>query len=65
MKKLAKDLVKGDVIKLEFGAAPFPTYHEVFSVYKDGEQLRVTVKMPYGTEPIDFDEDELVEVRDQ
>ena len=64
MKKLAKDLVKGDVIKLEFGCAAFPTYHEVFSTYKDGDQLRVTVKMPYGTEPIDFDENEMVEVRE-
>lgn len=64
MRKPAKEVVKGDVIKVHWGAAPFPVWHEVFSVFKDGEQLRITVKTSWGTEPLNFDDDEIVEVED-
>ena len=65
MNKLAKEIVKGDVIKIEWGAAPFPTWHEVLSVCEDGDKIKVEVSMPYGAETLKFEEDEEVEVGDR
>jgi hypothetical protein len=64
MNKLAKDIVKGDVIKIEWGAAPFPTWHEVRSVHEDGEGVQIEIKTTWGEETIDFEQNEIVEVRE-
>lgn len=62
MNKPAKELRKGDVVKLEFGGAPFPTDHEVLSVYQENGTVVGVVKMMYGSESIRFNENEIVEV---
>ena len=64
MQKSAKELKHGDVLKLFWGAASFPTWHEVISTYDENGTVVVAVKMSYGSETIRFDENEIVEVRD-
>lgn len=63
MKKTAKELSKGEIIKLYFGAAPFPTYHEIISIYMENGVVYAVVSMPYGSEKVKFGEDEMVEVK--
>ena len=64
MNKLAKDIIKGDVIKIEWGAAPFPTWHEVRSVVENGEYTQIEIKTTWGEETIDFEQSEIVEVKE-
>ena len=64
MKKISRNLSVNDEVKLHFGCAPFPTYHKVLSVCKDGDEIKVGVSMPYGSEALKFAENEEVEVRD-
>ena len=64
MNKPAKEIVKGDVIKIEWGAAQFPTWHEVRSVHEDGEGVQIEIKTTWGEETIDFEQNGIVEVRE-
>ena len=64
MNKLAKEIIKGDVIKIEWGAAPFPTWHEVRSVVEHDEVTQIEIKTTWGEETIDFEQNEIVEVRE-
>jgi hypothetical protein len=64
MFKYAKDLKKGEEIKMHLGVLPYPTYHKIISLYEENEIMVVVVEMGKDPEKFEYPINRIVEVMD-
>ena len=64
MYKYAKDLKKGEELRLHLGVLPHPTWYKILSLYEENERMVVVVEMGREPEKFDFPIDRIVEVMD-